>query len=87
MTACPPHAIASSLLPSPAQRLCWCGSIVQPLKENPPSRLPPQLPHTCRHAAWLGGSVLAKVVGHQGLLVNKGEYDEWGPGAVHRKCY
>uniref|UniRef100_A0A7S3QR50 Uncharacterized protein n=1 Tax=Dunaliella tertiolecta TaxID=3047 RepID=A0A7S3QR50_DUNTE len=45
-----------------------------------------QGPHTCLHAAWIGGSVLARVLGHQGLLVNKGEYDEFGPASVHRKC-
>jgi len=45
-----------------------------------------QAPHTCLHAPWIGGSVLARVLAHQALLVNKNEYDEFGPSVVHRKC-
>ncbi len=41
---------------------------------------------TQRCAAWSGGAVMARVVQGQGQLMSKGDYEEAGPAAVHRKC-
>ena len=41
---------------------------------------------TLRHAAWMGGAVLARVVYSQGSFISKADYDELGPAAVLRKC-
>lgn len=39
-----------------------------------------------RYAAWMGGAVLSKVVFQGGHAIGKFDYDEVGPGVVHRKC-
>ncbi|GIL49443.1 hypothetical protein Vafri_5773 [Volvox africanus] len=39
-----------------------------------------------RDAAWAGGAVLAKVVQIQNHFIMKADYEEAGPGAVHRRC-
>ncbi|PRW56504.1 actin-related 7 [Chlorella sorokiniana] len=42
---------------------------------------------TLRHAAWMGGAVLARVSFSQsGGFLTKADYDEAGPAAVLRKC-
>ncbi|GMH42946.1 hypothetical protein BSKO_10868 [Bryopsis sp. KO-2023] len=41
---------------------------------------------TLQFAQWMGGAILSKVATQHGHFVSKGEYDEIGPGAVHRKC-
>ncbi|KAK9842049.1 hypothetical protein WJX81_005988 [Elliptochloris bilobata] len=48
-----------------------------------PEYMPPATP---RHAAWMGGAVLSKVVFQGGHAIGKFDYDEIGPGVVHRKC-
>mmetsp|Transcript_15911 Transcript_15911/g.34353 ORF Transcript_15911/g.34353 Transcript_15911/m.34353 type:complete len:377 (+) Transcript_15911:10-1140(+) len=49
--------------------------------------IPEYLPQrTCKFAAWVGGAVVAKVVLQQNQFVGKGDYDEAGPYAMHRKC-
>lgn len=37
-------------------------------------------------AQWIGGAILSKVATQHGHFVSRAEYDEFGPGAVHRKC-
>ncbi len=48
-----------------------------------PEYLPPL---TTRHAAWVGGAVVARVVLNQSGFVTKWDYEEAGPGAVHKRC-
>lgn len=50
--------------------------------------VPDYLPeHTLRHAAWVGGAVLARVAFSQsGGFMAKADYEEAGPAAVLRKC-
>lgn len=43
-------------------------------------------PHLVRHASWMGGGVLAQVALAQGHFLTKADYDEAGPGCVHRRC-
>jgi actin len=37
-----------------------------------------------KYATWIGGSIVASTVGTGRKWVTKAEYDEVGPGAVHR---
>ncbi|KXZ53296.1 ARP7 protein [Gonium pectorale] len=65
---------ARSLVPAAAN------AALTPIPEYMPS------PNVTRDAAWVGGSVLAKVALLQNHFIVKAEYDEAGPGAVHRRC-
>ncbi|KAF9111883.1 Actin, aortic smooth muscle [Mortierella sp. AM989] len=40
-----------------------------------------------KHAAWLGGAAYASKSSSQPMWITKQEYDEAGPGIVHRKCF
>lgn len=37
-----------------------------------------------KYSVWIGGSILASLSTFQNLWVSKQEYDESGPGIVHR---
>ncbi|KAI9355660.1 actin actin-like protein [Zopfochytrium polystomum] len=39
-----------------------------------------------KFSVWIGGSILASLSTFQQMWVSKQEYDESGPGIVHRKC-
>ena len=39
-----------------------------------------------KYSVWIGGSILASLSTFQGMWVSKDEYDESGPGIIHRKC-
>jgi len=40
-----------------------------------------------KYSVWIGGSILASLSTFQNLWVSKQEYDESGPGIVHRSAY
>ncbi|KAF9474934.1 Actin/actin-like protein [Pholiota conissans] len=40
-----------------------------------------------KYSVWIGGSILASLSTFQNMWVSKEEYDESGPGIVHRKCF
>jgi len=40
-----------------------------------------------RYSVWIGGSILSSLTTFQQMWVSKEEYDEAGPGIVHRKCF
>lgn len=40
-----------------------------------------------KYAVWIGGSILSSLTTFQDMWVTKAEYDESGPGIVHRKCF
>ncbi|TDL15800.1 actin 1 [Rickenella mellea] len=40
-----------------------------------------------KYSVWIGGSILASLNTFQNLWCSKQEYDESGPGIVHRKCF
>ncbi|OCH91162.1 actin 1 [Obba rivulosa] len=40
-----------------------------------------------KYSVWIGGSILASLSTFQNLWCTKQEYDESGPGIVHRKCF
>jgi len=39
-----------------------------------------------KYSVWIGGSILASLSTFEEMWVTKSEYDESGPGIVHRKC-
>ncbi|KAM3361149.1 hypothetical protein P3S68_016003 [Capsicum galapagoense] len=39
-----------------------------------------------KYSTRIGGSILASLSTFQQMLITKGEYDEYGPSIVHRKC-
>jgi actin len=40
-----------------------------------------------KYSPWMGGSILASLTTFQQMSITKAEYDESGPGIVHRKCF
>ncbi|CAG0907958.1 unnamed protein product [Cyprideis torosa] len=40
-----------------------------------------------KYSVWIGGSILASLDTFQQMWISKQEYDESGPGIVHRKCF
>ena len=38
-------------------------------------------------SSWLGGSILSSLSSFQHMWVSKEEFDESGPGIIHRKCF
>ena len=46
--------------------------------EAPPNRL---------HSAWIGGAILSGLSTFENMWISKTEYDDYGPGIVHKKCF
>jgi len=40
-----------------------------------------------KYSVWIGGSILSSLSTFQEMWITKNEYDESGPGIVHRKCF
>ncbi|KAL7632750.1 UNVERIFIED_CONTAM: hypothetical protein RMT77_016951 [Armadillidium vulgare] len=40
-----------------------------------------------KYSVWIGGSILGSLSTFQSMWITKDEYDESGPGIVHRKCF
>ena len=40
-----------------------------------------------KYSVWIGGSILASLSTFGSMWISKQEYDECGPGIVHRKCF
>lgn len=40
-----------------------------------------------KYSVWIGGSILSSLSTFQQLWVTKEEFDEYGPGVVHRRCF
>jgi len=40
-----------------------------------------------KYSVWIGGSILSSLSTFQQMWITKEEYDEAGPGIVHRKCF
>jgi len=39
-----------------------------------------------KYSVWIGGSILSSLSTFENMWIKKEEYDESGPGIVHRKC-
>jgi len=40
-----------------------------------------------KYSVWIGGSILSSLSTFQAMWITKEEYDETGPGIVHKKCF
>jgi len=40
-----------------------------------------------KYSVWIGGSILSSLSSFQQMWISKQEYDECGPGVIHRKCF
>merc|ERR1712194_748780 len=40
-----------------------------------------------KYSVWIGGSILSSLSTFQQMWVSREEYNESGPGIVHRKCF
>jgi actin len=40
-----------------------------------------------KYAAWIGGSVLGSLATFPQMLITREEYNDYGVGIVHRKCF
>lgn len=40
-----------------------------------------------KYSVWIGGSILSSLSTFEQMWISKQEYDESGPGIVHRKCF
>ena len=40
-----------------------------------------------KYSVWIGGSILGSLSTFSNMWISKQEYDESGPGIVHRKCF
>ncbi|KAL5009329.1 hypothetical protein ScPMuIL_014910 [Solemya velum] len=40
-----------------------------------------------KYSVWIGGSILSSLTTFSQMWISKKEYDECGPGIVHRKCF
>ena len=43
-------------------------------------------PQERKYSVWIGGSILASLSTFETMYITKAEYDDAGPGIVHRKC-
>ncbi|KAI4290840.1 actin beta/gamma 1 [Pancytospora philotis] len=44
-------------------------------------------PSERKYSVWIGGSILASLSTFQQMWITKEDYNEYGPGVVHRKCF
>ena len=40
-----------------------------------------------KYSVWIGGSILSSLASFQSMWISRDEYNESGPGIVHRKCF
>ena len=40
-----------------------------------------------KYSVWIGGSILSSLASFQNMWITKDEFEEAGPGIVHRKCF
>ena len=79
LTLLSPASMKASVLPVSHIRTCLFTCPCQQVKiVAPPER---------KYSVWIGGSILASLSTFQNLWCSKQEYDESGPGIVHRKCF
>lgn len=81
--------------------ICGCGSAARGMEQRVLSemrlgfsptfntsvlRRPEYMPHTCpKFSAWIGGFIEAKLAFSQNQHITKYDYDEYGPGIIHKK--
>ncbi|KAK3593418.1 hypothetical protein CHS0354_020177 [Potamilus streckersoni] len=73
----------STMFPGLADRMQKEMSAVVPSGIKVKTIAPPER----KYSVWIGGSILASLSTFSQMWISKQEYDESGPGIVHRKCF
>jgi len=73
----------STMYPGMAERMQNEISSLAPISMKIKIVAPPER----KYSVWIGGSVLGSLSSFQEMWISKQEYDESGPGIVHRKCF
>lgn len=73
----------TSLSPS-SMKVCWVDAMLNYLLSHSPLQVKIVAPPERKYSVWIGGSILASLSTFQNLWCSKQEYDESGPGIVHR---
>jgi len=73
----------TSMFPGLPERMSKELSILAPSAIKAKIIAPPER----KYSVWIGGSVLASLSTFQAMWISKLEYDEIGPGIIHRKCF
>jgi len=73
----------STMYPNIAERLTAEMTSLAP----PTMKIKVVAPPERKYSVWIGGSILASLSTFQQMWISKQEYDESGPGIVHRKCF
>lgn len=75
----------NTLFPGLPERLK--SELTNKLQDTPYRHVNVRAPDAGKSAAWLGGSMLASSSSFRKMAITKEEYDEFGPGIVHMKCF
>nr|QWE91166.1 beta-actin [Placidida sp.]QWE91170.1 beta-actin [Placidida sp.]QWE91171.1 beta-actin [Placidida sp.]QWE91172.1 beta-actin [Placidida sp.] len=73
----------STMFPGIAERLTKEITALAPSTMKVKVVAPPER----KYSVWIGGSILSSLSTFQTMWISKSEYDEAGPGIVHRKCF
>ena len=73
----------STMFPGIAERMQKEITYLAPAKYKPNVIASPDR----KYSVWIGGSILATLSTFQDMWISKQEYEEVGPGIVHRKCF
>jgi len=73
----------TSMFPGLPERMSKELSILAPSTIKSKIIAPPER----KYSVWIGGSILASLSTFEAMWISKLEYDEIGPGIVHRKCF
>ena len=73
----------STMFPGIAERLTKELTALAPATMKVKVVAPPER----KYSVWIGGSILSSLATFQSMWISREEYDESGPGIVHRKCF
>jgi len=73
----------STMYPGLADRLTKEMTALAPVTMKVKVYAPPER----KYSVWIGGSILSSLATFQSMWITKDEFDDAGPGIVHRKCF
>jgi len=73
----------STMYPGLADRLTKEITALAPVTMKIKVYAPPER----KYSVWIGGSILSSLATFQSMWITKDEFDDAGPGIVHRKCF
>jgi len=73
----------STMYPGLADRLTKEITALAPVTMKVKVYAPPER----KYSVWIGGSILSSLATFQSMWITKDEFDDAGPGIVHRKCF